>query len=90
MDQSIIHHDLLLQDDGRGISDILWTCIVTIFLCCWTSLCVNLSAPGAGRLNRFREKLNVCVFGIVGPDFLMLLSISEWDSARRSVQVQIS
>lgn len=89
MNQSIVHHDLLLQDDGRGISDILWTCVVTIFLCCWTSLCVNLPAPGDRQLNRFREKLNICVFSIAGPDFLMLISISEWESARRSVQVQL-
>ncbi|KAL8681343.1 MAG: hypothetical protein Q9186_002552 [Xanthomendoza sp. 1 TL-2023] len=36
---------------------------------------------------RFRDKLNLAIFGIIGPDFMILLSVGQWESARRSVKV---
>ena len=76
-----------IQQDGRGPWDIVWTCLLTIFLCCWTSICINVQSLTDGPWNRFRDKLNLAVFCIIGPDFMILLSIGQWESACQSLKV---
>ena len=74
------------QVNGRGTLDILWACALTIFLCCWTSVCVNVPSLKDGRIDRFRDKFFIALVGILGPDFLMILAMGQWESARRSVK----
>ncbi|KAL8800371.1 MAG: hypothetical protein Q9182_005226 [Xanthomendoza sp. 2 TL-2023] len=45
-----------------------------------------LDTVSYGHRARFRDKLNLAIFGIIGPDFMILLSVGQWESARRSVQ----
>jgi len=75
------------QPDRRGTFDILCSCSITIFLCCWTSVIPNIPARTDGAWDRFRDKLNLAGLGILGPDFLFTLALGQWDSARRSVKV---
>lgn len=72
---------------GRGTLDIVWTCLFTIFLCCWTSLCVNVPPLNSTWVHRLREKLKLALLGILGPDFLIILALGQWESAHRSVEV---
>ena len=72
---------------GRGTFDILSTCALTIFLCCWTSVYPNIPAATDRPWDQFRDKLNLAGLGVLGPDFLFTLALGQWDSARRSVKV---
>ncbi|KAI9727230.1 MAG: hypothetical protein M1834_008490, partial [Cirrosporium novae-zelandiae] len=74
------------QTDGRGTLDIIWSCTITIFLCCWTSVCANIPATTDSPWNWFRDKLGLACMGILWPDFLFGLALGQWDSARRSVE----
>ena len=74
------------QVNGRGTLDIICACVLTIFLCCWTSVCVNVPSLKGKRFDHFREKLFVACIGILGPEFLILLAMGQWESARRSVK----
>lgn len=76
-----------LKPDDRGPWDIVWTCLLTIFLCCWTSICVNCQCSADSYWDRFRDKLDLAVFTIIGPDIVLLLAVGQWESARRSVKV---
>lgn len=77
------------QVNGRGTIDIIWSCTLTIFLCCWTSVCVNIPALNDSRLDRFRDKFYIALIGILGPDFLLILAMGQWESARHSVKVDM-
>ena len=71
--------------DGRGTLNIIWSCAVTVFLCCWTSVCVNIPARTDGWFEQYRDKFNLALLGLLGPEFLFLLAIGQQDQARRSV-----
>lgn len=73
--------------DLRGTSDIIVTCLVTTFLCCWTSVYPNIPAPTEGFWATFRDKLSLACLGILGPDFLIVLATGQRSSARRSFRV---
>ena len=75
------------QTSGRGTLDIIYSCSLTILLCCWTSVYPNIPAITDSSWHQFRDKLHLACLGILGPDFLFALSLGQWDSARRSVKV---
>ncbi|KAI1070574.1 hypothetical protein LB507_006829 [Fusarium sp. FIESC RH6] len=71
--------------DGRGTYDIIFTCLVTTFLCCWTSVYPNIPAPGDGLWASIRDRLGLACMGLLGPEFIIVLAIGQKSSARRSV-----
>ena len=91
MNQTTNHADIaqgwVAQNGGRGTLDILLTSIFTIFLCCWTSVCPNVPAPKSTYWQRFRSKLILAFLAIIGPDYLLILAIGQWESAGQSVKV---
>ncbi|TVY50857.1 hypothetical protein LCER1_G008151 [Lachnellula cervina] len=70
--------------DSRGSIDIVSSCISTIFLCIWSVLCVNIGLPGESASAKVYQKLKLAVLTILGPDFLLLLVVGQWESARKS------
>jgi hypothetical protein len=70
----------------RGTMDIIWSCVLTIFLCCWTSVCPNIPSLSDGRWDQFRDKFNLACIGILGPEFLLGIAAGQQASAHRSVQ----
>ena len=76
------------ESGGRGTLKILLNCIFTIFLCCWTSVCVNLPAQSESKCQRFLDKSKLACISILGPDFLLILAIGQYESAKESVKVR--
>jgi len=72
--------------DGRGSFDIIWSCVSTIFLCSWTVLCVQVPALDEDEWVLFRRKFYLTCLGIAGPEFILMLAIGQWASARRSLK----
>ncbi|KAK3904899.1 hypothetical protein C8A05DRAFT_42099 [Staphylotrichum tortipilum] len=70
--------------DTRGTIDILVTCLVTTFLCCWTAVYPNIPGPKEGFWAIFRDKVGLASLGILGPDFLIVLAMGQRSSARQS------
>lgn len=64
--------------------DIIWSCIVTIFLCSWIVLCLNLSAEDESQVQRLARKLRWMALTIFGPEFALSFAVGQWASARRS------
>lgn len=78
------------EPNGRGTWTILSTCLLTIVLCCWTSICPNIPAPEDGFLIQMRDQLHLALMGVLGPEFLLMVTLGEWTSARASVKVRDS
>ena len=70
---------------GRGTFDILQTCVVTIALCSWSSLCLNIG-PREGRWRFLKTKLTWMFFTIVFPEVTVGMSQEKWLSAAQSVE----
>lgn len=75
------------EPDGRGTWNILSTCILTIILCCWTSVSPNLPAKSDGTFRKWRYKFDLACIALLGSEFLLMLALGQWSSARRSVKV---
>lgn len=75
------------EPNGRGTWGILSTCLVTIILCCWTSMCPNIPAQNEGFITQMRDKLHLTVLALFSPEILSIIPLGEWSSARASVTV---
>ena len=71
---------------GRGTLDIIWSCTVTITLCCWSSLCLNAPSRGEAPFWQLCDKFHLASIGILGPENLFLLALGQYESASRSVK----
>ena len=74
------------QPDGRGTLDILWTCILTMFLCSWSILCLNIPAPKEKKPLILWRKLAMTGLGFLCPELVFEIALGRWLSARRSVR----
>ncbi len=73
------------QPNNRGTVDIIWTCVVTTFLCTFTILCLNCPSRGEGFLGELRRKLLWVGIGISGPEFVLTAAVGQFIAARDSV-----
>lgn len=73
------------QPDGRGTLDVIWSCVITMSLCSWSILCMNIPAPKETRIQILWRKLSLTALGVLCPEVIFELALSQWLSARRSM-----
>ena len=73
------------QPDGRGTLDIIWSCVLTMSLCSWSILCMNLPAQKETRIQILWRKLALTALGVLCPEIIFELALGQWLSARRSM-----
>lgn len=73
------------QPDGCGTSDILQHCLTTIFLCSWSSLCLNIESKRGSR-HFLINKLRWMLFTILWPEVIVGVALEQWVSATQSVE----
>ncbi|KAL2016206.1 hypothetical protein VTK56DRAFT_4063 [Thermocarpiscus australiensis] len=74
-------------DTHRGSIDILWSCCITIVLCCWVSTFPNVPSLKDKWCHALVDKFNLACVGFLGPDLLLLAALGQLSSARRSVKL---
>ena len=70
--------------DGRGTMNIIWSCAITTFLCCWSALIVNLPNPESTRWSTFGRKLLLLGLCAVAPEAIFQVALGQWLSANDS------
>ncbi|KAJ5123494.1 hypothetical protein N7448_009591 [Penicillium atrosanguineum] len=75
------------EPDGRGTWAILSTCSLTIVLCCWSSVYPNIPSRSDGAFKRGLGKINLFLIGLLGPEFLLVIALGQWSSARTSFKL---
>ena len=70
--------------NGRGTFDILKTCIGTIILLCWSSVCPNVPSIKGGYWVQFAAKLNLFLLAMLGPDFVFAIALGQFNAALRA------
>ena len=74
------------QPNGRGSIDILQSCALTIFLCAWSVLFLNIPAQRESRLDFFKDKMRWMGFVLFFPEVLTGIAAEQWRSASQSVE----
>ncbi|KAF2006875.1 hypothetical protein P154DRAFT_421214 [Amniculicola lignicola CBS 123094] len=85
----ILHKDTrgwVGQSEGRGTLDIILSCSITVFLCIWTSVCVNVPSPEPGVPAVLRDRWYMFCLGLLGPEFIVLLAAGQYCNAKASVR----
>ncbi|UPK93742.1 hypothetical protein LCI18_004677 [Fusarium solani-melongenae] len=72
--------------DDRGSFDLLWSCLVTLLLCCWVTTYANARPPHDKWYHPLLDKFNLAIITFLGPDFLFGIALGQYASARQSVK----
>ncbi|CAG5144639.1 uncharacterized protein ALTATR162_LOCUS1580 [Alternaria atra] len=68
----------------RGTFDILSTCLITLILCVWTALHLNIPDHGKTSVTHMAKRKTVwLVVGLFAPEFIVLLAFQQWLSAKQ-------
>ncbi len=75
-------HGWVSTNCGRGTSDILWSCLATIFLCVYTAIHLPVplyheQQPLSIRQKLIRSGIGPALISIVAPEFLAITAIGE-------------
>ncbi|KAL8694132.1 MAG: hypothetical protein Q9218_001185 [Villophora microphyllina] len=71
------------QPNTRGTFDIVQSSFLTIFLCTWTCLHLNLPAANEGTLKPILRKFRWMILTILGPEFVATLAAGQRANAKR-------
>lgn len=83
--QVLLANGWVHQPNGRGTLDIIQSCLLTIFLCSWSVLCLNVPARSNNRWSFSLLKINWMVFTIFFPEVVVAFAAEQWESACQSV-----
>lgn len=73
------------QPDGRGTWSIIQTCVVTLVLCSYSSLVLNVFS-GKGRISFMKDKLRWMLFTLFWPEITLGVAYEQWESASQCVE----
>lgn len=71
------------QDDPefRGTFNIVKTCIGTVILLGWSSVCPNVPSQKKGFRHKFSGKMQLFFLAILGPDFIFMTALGQFNTA---------
>ncbi|KAH7348444.1 hypothetical protein BKA65DRAFT_260837 [Rhexocercosporidium sp. MPI-PUGE-AT-0058] len=64
-----------VNSGGRGTIDIIWTCLIALVFCCWTSLHLNIPRPNEPSASRVFRKLRWSVIAIIFPEMPLTMAV---------------
>jgi hypothetical protein len=70
------------KNDGRGTWDIISSCILTLVLCVWTALHLNVPKQNATLWERFKTKTLWVIVGIFAPEIVVYVAWVQYSSAK--------
>ena len=76
-----IVHGWVSEPDGRGTWSIVWSCLVTIFICTWSVL--HLDVPTRhGRWYLFFRKVKWMLVTALAPEWILMMAVNDFFQAR--------
>ena len=73
------------QPNYRGTMDIIWSCLVTIFISTYTILCLNIPSKNDKWYVIYGRRLMWMGLAILGPEFVLTFAAGQWSRAQQSV-----
>ncbi|KAI4158311.1 MAG: hypothetical protein LQ342_007547 [Letrouitia transgressa] len=81
-----INYGWVDQPDSRGTFDIIRSSFLTIFLCTWSALHLNVPAPYESYWQRWARKLRWALLTLLGPEFVVAFAAGQRSAAKRVVR----
>lgn len=69
------------------MSEIVWSCIVTVFACSWVSVHPNIPSPHDSDFVIFRRRIGLMFWAIIGPELLMIWAMRQWLQASNIAKI---
>ncbi|TFK24614.1 hypothetical protein FA15DRAFT_669338 [Coprinopsis marcescibilis] len=67
----------------RSTSDIVWSCLITVFACSWISVHPNVAGYNSTWWQRYRARLELMIWALVAPELIILWAYRQWLGARQ-------
>lgn len=67
----------------RGTWDVLWGCVITLSICIYTALHLNVPPHGEGKVARFLRKAKWVVCGLFAPEVTVYTAWNQFSEARK-------
>ncbi|KDR77510.1 hypothetical protein GALMADRAFT_65626 [Galerina marginata CBS 339.88] len=68
--------------DHRSTTDIIWSCLATIFACTWVALHPNIPGPKEGKARIVLSRIELMFWSIVVPEMILLWALRQRRGAR--------
>lgn len=66
----------------RSTSDLLWTCVLTLTICIYTVIHVNVPRPGDTERSNWLSKVKLAVCALLAPELVLMAALGQWSTAR--------
>lgn len=74
------------KPDGRGTWSILWSCLVTIFICTWSALHLNVPKPRHSWSFLIVRKVMWSLAAATAPEYILWTSANDYFRARKTLR----
>jgi hypothetical protein len=66
----------------RSASSLLWTCVLTLAICVYTVIHINVPPPNETQCRYFLRKTKWVVIAILAPEVALAMALQQWSAAR--------
>ena len=70
------------EPNGRGTFSILGSCVITLTLCVWTAVHLNVPEEHTPFIQRYKTKLYWLLMGVFAPELVVYLAWTQWSAAK--------
>ncbi|KAJ2935010.1 hypothetical protein H1R20_g2116, partial [Candolleomyces eurysporus] len=70
--------NVLFITNYRSTPEIVWTCLITTFLCTWVSMHPDIAGYNSTRWQRLRQRITMFVLAFVVPEVALLGALRQW------------
>lgn len=71
----------------RGTLDILWPCLLTVFVCCWTVVHPNIPHPNSKWYQRWLDRIIAFRTGIIASEVIVYIAHEEVRYTQTSISI---
>jgi len=70
-------------DAIRTKSNIVWSCLFTIFSCTWAAVHPNIPGSDMGCITNFLYRVRLMMLALIAPELTISWAMRQWIAARR-------
>ena len=78
--------DCLSCSNTRTLSDIIWSCVVTLFACTWTAIHPNIPGVDEGKVAIISRRLFIMGMALIAPELIITWAAQQFFSARKTAK----
>jgi hypothetical protein len=66
----------------RSTASLLWTCVLTLSICVFTVIHINVPLSSETQFSHFLRKIKWVIFAILAPELALATALQQWSTAR--------